>query len=231
MSFRDIPSSAGIANRALGMISETKTITSIADDAGANAQAVRKWYKPVVARLLEMHHWGLATKKASLVQVDNGRSNEWLYAFSTPEDMAFPVGITLGTGLSSVSYYRGLGGLLGMISGKRIFLYQHGVIYSNILGDLEYVSYDITEADFTSTLENIVVLMLASRLALEIPKDMDLSEKLAKQALTEINVAIAINLNSGNPKYGATVSEAELARGSLGGGWNGYDWDYVPGPM
>jgi hypothetical protein len=214
------------------MISESKTITSVDDDPGITAQAVRRWYKPVVSRLLEMHHWGLATKKTSLVQLlDNSRVSEWLYAFAVPEDMAFPVDVAIGTGLASISYYRGLSGLLGMLMGKRIFLYQNRVIYANILGDLEYVSYDITEADFNSTFENIVVLMLASRLALELPKDMKMSQELAKQALTEINVAMAMNMNSGHPKYGAKVSEAELARGSVGNGWGGFDWDYFPGSL
>lgn len=222
MGFREISSDTAIANRALGLISESKTLSSL-DDTGANAQAVRRWYKPVVARLLEMHHWGLATKHSAMVQVTNSRSNEWLYAYAPPIDMAFPVGISLTNGTSTVSYYRGLAGLLGMFDGRAVFQYQNGVLYSNLTGDLEYVSYDITEADFSSTFENIVTLMLASRLALEIPKDPDLSEDLAKQAQTEINVAMAQNLNTGNRKYGMVFSEAELVRGI-----GGTSWDYIP---
>ncbi len=223
MSFKEITSAVAIANRALGMISESKTLSTI-DDAGLNAQAVRRWYKPVVARLLELHHWGLATKNASLVEVTNNRSNEWLYAYAAPTDLAFPVGVSLTSGVSSVSYYRGLGGLIGMAYGKPIFQYQNGVLHSNLSGDLEYVSYDITEADFNATFENIVILMLASRLALEIPKDMDLSKDLASQATTEINIAMAQNLNIGNRQYGQNMSESELARGSM----QGTSWDYFP---
>jgi hypothetical protein len=91
-------------------------------------------------------------------------------------------------------------------------------------GELEYVSFDITEADFTASFADIVVLMLASRLALEIPKDYELSEALAKEATGKINLAITTNLNTGNRQYGATVSEGELARGS---GY-GHSWDYFP---
>lgn len=223
MTFRHYSSSTAIANRALGMVSESKTISSF-DDPGINAQAVKRWYVPIVSRLLEMHHWGLATKRESLVALaTNNRSNEWLYAYAPPDDMAFPVGITLGSGASNVSYYRGLSGIIALSYGRPIFQYHNKVIYSNLEGDLEYVSYDITEADFNSTFENIVVLMLASRLALEIPKDFDLSQELAEAAQTEINVAMTQNLNTGNRQYGQTVSEAELARGST----LGHNWDFI----
>jgi hypothetical protein len=224
MSFKEITSDTAICNRALGMVSESKTISSL-DDPGINAQACRRWYKPIVARLLEMHHWGLATKKEPLVAVTNGRATEWMYAYDAPHDLAFPVGISMESGASSVSYYRGLAGLVAMAYGRPIFLYQSGVIYSNMAGDLEYVSYDITEADFNATFENIVILMLASRLALELPKDMDLSKELAQSAVTEINIAMAQNLNAGNRQYGMNVSEAEIARGSA---LSGYNWDYFP---
>ncbi len=223
MSFKEITSNVAIANRALGMIAESKTLSSI-DDGGHNAQAVRRWYKPVVARLLELHHWGLATKHASLVRnLTNNRGTEWSYSFAPPIDMAFPVGIGLENGGSSVSYYTGLSGLLAMSQGKAIFQHHNGVLYSNLVGDLEYVSYEITEADFTATFENIVILMLASRLALEIPKDPDMSKSLEDAAKMEINVAMAANLNAGNRKYGQNVSEAELVRGS---GFS--NWDYFP---
>lgn len=223
MSFKPATSGVDIVNMALGMVSETKTISSF-DDAGAVAQAARKWYKPVVARLLEMHHWGLATLRSPTIGATNNRSNEWLYAYAAPADMAFPVGLVLGNGTSSVSYYRGLAGLLGMIDGRPVFQHAGTTIYSNIAGDLEYVSYDITEADFTATFADIVILMLASRFALELPKDKSLSESLAKDATTAMNMAFTQNLNAGNHKYGAIASEAELARG-IG---HGYNWDYFP---
>ena len=225
MTFRQSTSGVEIVNNALGLISESKTIASF-DDAGHNATVARRWYKRVVARLLEMHHWNLATKRDALVAIDNPRSAEWLYAYATPDDMAFPVGISLASGVSSVSYYRGLAGLIAMTYGKPIFQFHNGSLYSNMTGDLEYVSYDITEADFNNTFEDIVTLMLASRFALEIPKNKDMSDELAQQANSAINVAITQNLNSGNRQYGNIVSEAELARGTL----YGSSWDYFPLP-
>lgn len=224
MSFKETPSAVSLANMALGMISESgKTITSF-DDAGLNAQAIRRWYKPTVARLLETHHWGLATKRASLTAIANDRSSEWLYAYSPPDDMAFPVGVAFASGASSTSYYRGLSGLIAMAYGSPIFQLHNGTLYSNMEGDLEYVSFDITEADFNATFANIVVLALASRLALELPKDRDMSKELEEQATSQINIAIAQNLNAGNRRYGMQVSENEMARGSL----YGSSWDYFP---
>lgn len=224
MSFKETTSDTTIGNLALGMIAEGKRISSL-DDPGVNAAAVKKWYKKVVARLLEMHHWGLATKRLPLISITNTRSNEWTYAYAAPIDMAFPVGITIGSGISTLSYYRGLSGLIAMLNGRPVFQYQNRTIYSNLQGDLEYVSYDITEADFNATFENIVVIMLASRLALEIAKDKDLSDDLEKRVAREINIAMAENLNAGNRKYGGELSGAELARGSL----FGTQWDYFPG--
>jgi hypothetical protein len=223
MSFKEIPSAVSLCNMSLGMVSESKTISSL-EDPGQNAQSCKRWYKPVVARLLEMHHWGLATKRASLVAIANTRLTEWLYAYAVPDDMAFPVGIALENGVSSVSYYRGLAGLIGMAYGKPIFQFHNGTIFSNLQGELEYVSFDITEADFTASLADIIVVMLASRLALELPKDYELSEALAKEAMGKINLAITTNLNSGDRQYGMNVSEAELVRGSA----YGHNWDYFP---
>lgn len=223
MSFKEVPSSTSLCNMALGMVSESKTISSL-DDPGQNAQSCRRWYKPVVSRLLEMHHWGLATKRSPLVEVTNTRSTEWLYAYAAPADMAFPVGVTLDSGVSSVSYYRGLAGLIAVTYGKPIFVYNSGVIYSNMAGMLEYVSFDITEADFTANFADIVVLMLASRLALELPKDYDLSKSLADDAQAKINLAITTNMNTGNRQYGQVASEGELVRGT----GLGDSWDYFP---
>ena len=225
MTFRQTTSGVEIVNNALALISESKIIASF-DDPGLNAQAARRWYKRVVARLLEMHHWGLATQRASLVAVTNTRSAEWLYAYAAPDDMAFPVGIGLASGVTSVSYYRGLAGLIAMTYGKPIFRFQGGVLYSNMTGDLEYVAYDITEADFTPAFEDIVTQMLASRFALEIAKDRELSDDLAQNANSAINVAITQNLNAGNHQYGNVPGEAELARGTL----YGSSWDYYALP-
>lgn len=222
MTFKQPQSSVQLVNLALGMISESKTVSTM-EDPGHVAEVARRWYKPVVARLLEMHHWGIATKRVTPATVTNNRKNEWTYAYGAPDDMAFPVGFTLGSGVSSTTYFRGLSGLIGMAYGKPIFAFQGGVIYSHIQGELEFVSFEITEADFTATFADIVVVQLASKFALEIPKDYELSKAFADEATMKINMAIAQNLNAGNPRYGDNVGERELVRGS-----SLHNWDYIP---
>ena len=225
MTFKQTASSTSLVNRALGMISESRMVSDIDEDSGFTAEVARRWYRPIVARLLETHHWGLATKRIEPVAVTNTRSTEWLNAYAAPDDMAFPVGFSLEDGSSTVSYYKGLAGLIAMSYGRPVFQYHNSVLYSNFTGDLEYVSYDITEADFNATFEDIIVLMLASRFALEIPKDPKMSQELARQATTQINIAITHDLNIGNREYGQRPSEGELVRGaSLG------NWDYFPLP-
>ena len=64
MGFKEITSDVSIGNRALAMVAEGKRISSL-DDAGHNATAIKRWYKPIVARLLEMHHWGLVAGSAT----------------------------------------------------------------------------------------------------------------------------------------------------------------------
>lgn len=223
MTFKQTASDVSLCNLAIAKCSETKFISSL-DDAGLIASACKRWYKPVVARLLEMHHWGLATKRAPLVAVANDRSSEWLYAYAAPDDMAFPVNFHLGATTGTVSYYRGLGSLLASISGRPVFLHENGVIYTRLEGDLSYVSFDITEADFNATFENLVVLFLAAQLALEIPKDKKLSDAFKDEGVREANVAITQSLNAGRPTYGNRPSQAEYARG---GGY-GSDWDWFP---
>lgn len=220
MSFRQTPSATSIWNRALGKIAESTPIVS-EDDPDQAAEACRRWYKSVVAKLLEMHHWGLATKFDSLVAISNNRSSEWLYAYALPDDCAFPVRLNTLSGVSNVSYYRGLGSLLAMVNGRPAFEMKNAVLYTAYAGSLEYVSFDITEADFNATFENLVILGLAAQLALEIPKDRKLHDALKDELTTELNLAITQNLNIGNSKYGLGPSEAELARGS---GLRNWDW-------
>lgn len=219
MSFKENYSSTSLCNAALAMVSESKTISSL-EDPGRNAEACRRWYKPTVAKLLETHHWGLATKHAPLVEVTNGRTAEWNMAFAKPDDLAFPVLIGMASGASNLTYYQGLQGLIASWNNRPVFQMHNGVIYSNIGGDLEYVSYDITEDDFNATFADIVVVSLASRLALEIPKDYDLHKALAEDATAQINMAITQNLNLGRPTYGNNVPERDIARGSSLTGWD-----------
>ncbi len=232
MSFRETLSDIRLCNRALSRLAQAP-ITSVdpPSPVGNSSRECALWYKPTVARLLEMHHWSLATKRIeSLAVVANDRS-DWLYAFAAPDNMAFPVGFTMyGSGVG-VSYYRGLGGLIANRLGRQMFMLSDRTLYSNLTGPLDYVSFDITEAQFTESFANIVELSLAAVMAMPITKNKKIETDLRSQATQAMNLAITQNLNAGNHRYGDEPSERDFARGTAITGRDGLSWDWWPGPL
>lgn len=228
MTFRPDPSGIAICNRALsrlkqGPISDLDPPTPV----GVPSRECARWYKPVVARLLESHHWNLATRRVALTEATNDRTSDWRYRYALPVDVAFPVSLALPAGTTSnLQYYQGLAGLLATASGRPVFLKSGAFLYTTWAGDLDYVSYDISEADFNATFENIVELMLAAAMAYAITGSRTREESLRQQATSAMNLAIAQNLNAGNPRYGEFTSERDLARGAS----YSTPWDWWPGP-
>jgi hypothetical protein len=216
MSFKEARDAVSIANRALSTVKQQAIQGSLDDPLNDNKQVVREarlWYKPTVRMLLEKHHWGLATKRVSLVETTNDRGGEWGAKYLTPADMAFPVMIGPYTSLSGVSYYAGIGYILASLYGRQIFRYEGNHLYAAITGAvLDYVSYDITEAEFNQTFEDLVVAFLASRFARSIAKDDKLADSLHSAAVQHMNSAIAQNLNLSKPRYDYRISDAEMAR-------------------
>ena len=219
MSFAETRSAIAICNHALDRIMQ-QPITGSLDNPVTNvARTCARKYKLVVRTLLEQHHFNLATKRTTLVETTNARAGEWIGAFQPPTDMAFPVGFS-AFGSAPVAYYRALGALIGTMGGRAAFSYVGGVIYSNLgVTDLDYVSYDITEQDFTQDFENLVIIFLASELAHPIAKDRNLAKDLYEEGMGKLNWAIAHNLNLQQPTYGNTPTETEITRG---GGYGGF---------
>jgi hypothetical protein len=225
MTFRPNPSDVKLANRALSRLSQGP-ITSIEPPTpvGTASRECQRWYVPTVGRLLELHHWNLATTRTTLTEVANTRDSEWTYAYQLPADCAFPVSLAPISG-SGVTYYQGLAGLLAMWQGSPAFLKTGSILYSRFSGTLDYVSYDITEADFNATFENIVELTLAAAMCYAITKSRTREESLRQQATSAINIAIAQNLNAGRPRYGDGSSERDIVRGAD----SPMPWDWTPG--
>lgn len=222
MSFLENRSDIDICNKALSRIGQASLSGTLSDPANNAKLAGRECqlhYKSTVRWILEQHHWNLATARQALVEAaTNARSLEWGFAYLKPSEMAFPVGIyTPGDATSgSISYYRGLKGLMAMLYGKPLFTYSNGIVYS-MLGpaELEFTSLDISEQNFNQQLEDIIVLFLASKLAYSLPKDHRMGNEIKQEALSELNRAIAANLNEQQPTYGNHMSEAEIARNGL----------------
>lgn len=221
MSFIETRSDIDIVNKALsriGQVGLSGTLETPAGNSNAGREA-RLHYKATVRWVLEQHHWNLATKRQTLVEVTNDRSIEWGFAYAKPADLAFPVAIyTPGDAAAGpISYFRGLKGLFAQLYGRLLFTYSGGVLYS-FMGpaELEFTSFDITEQDFTEQLETLIVLFLASKFAYSVAKDHRMGNEIKQEALTELDRAIAGNLNEQQATYGNHMSEAEMAR-------NGFD--------
>lgn len=232
MTFRPNSSDVKICNQALSRLGQAP-ITSISPPTplGTASRECARWYSQTVGRLLELHHWGLARKRVPLTETTNTRPAEWVFAYELPADCAFPVTLSAISSTGSLTYYQGLAGLLGVLNGRPAFLRVGNILYSRYSGDLDYVSYDITESDFNATFTNIVELTLAAAMCFAINKNQKREDTLRQQATTAINIAIAQNLGAGQPRYGDTPSDRDIARGAAfdqpyGYGWN---WDWTPG--
>lgn len=226
MSFKPTPSAVDICNRALSRIGQ-EPISSLVppQPQGKASRACATWYKPVVSRLLEMHHWQLARERVTLTETTNDRTSEWLFKYVLPVDVAFPVSLAPLGGSSSLQYYRGLQGLLATLYGKPVFLLVGRNLYTRYEGVLDYVSYDITESDFNASFENIVDLSLAAAICFDLTKSRAREEELRAQATSAMNFAITQDLNAGHPRYGDEPSERDIVRG------DGFlrPWDWWPG--
>lgn len=218
MSFQETRSELSVCNKALARIMQQSLSGSLGDAANQSKLAGRecsRWYKSTVRWLLEKHHWNLATKRVALTEITNTRTTEWAAAYQKPSDLAFPVMVSPYTSGSGLSYYQGVGYLLGALYGRPIFRMERDAIYAFTTGaELDYVSFDITEQDFNEEFENLVVTFLASRLAEPVAKDADRASALWSEGLSAMNLAIANNLNVNRQRYDTFISDAEMARGS-----------------
>lgn len=229
MTFKPDISRIAIFNEALALLPSDPI--QDADEASLEARECRRFYKSVVAALLERHHWNLATRRVALAQIENDRASEWGFAYAKPADLAYPVRVIDLNG-------RGYFGMIAdhynyLIGGQRVFMQNRGVFYSLIeAATLEYTSFDITEADFSPIFKDIVVLELAQRICHPITKDGSRAEELATRAEAERSRAIAIDLNRNQPRYGDKPLETELVRGAgIDLNWiGGYPLDPVAHP-
>lgn len=211
MSFKPEVSDVLIWNEALALLPASPVQT--ADERSLEARECRRVYKSVVSKLLERHHWNLASKRQTLALTANDRSDEWGYAYAKPNDMAYPVNLIPAQGA-------GVGGWVMRdnaywLGGRRIFMQVGGIIYSSIdAARLDYTSFDITEADFTIGMKESVVEHLAAKICIPITKDMAQARALAGQAEFNLMRAIANDLNRNQPTYGDRPTESEIVRGA-----------------
>lgn len=230
MSFKPAISKVSIFNEALALLPADPVEDP--DDIGLEPRECNRFYKGVVAALLERHHWNLATKRVALAEITNDRSSTWRYAYAKPTDMAYPVSVIDHNGVplkgwSMVDY-------VYMLAGRPLLMQVGGTLYSMVhTASLEYTSFDITEADFTARFKDLVVLHLAAKICHPVIKDDRKAQGLMTQAEFETQRAIASDFNRNSPTYGNNPSETEMVRGAgidLTWAGTGYPLDPVANP-
>lgn len=210
MSFKPEISSVLIFNEALSQLPADPVQSE--DEASMEARECRRWYKSVVATLLERHHWNLSTKRGVLAVITNDRANEWAYAYAKPTDMAYPVALIPSTGNAYSGWI--MHDYAYILGGRPVFMQSRGVLYSSLqAASLEYTSFDITEADFTTRFKDLIVEGLASKIAPAITKDEQKAEKMARAHEFNTQRAIGSDINRNQPTYGNRPTESEVVRG------------------
>lgn len=212
MSFKPDISANSIFNEALALLPAQPVQGE--DEPSLEARECRRFYKGVVAKLLEQHHWNLATKRGVLAETVNERDDEWGYAYTKPTDMAYPVALlpAVGAGWSGWRMHNWTYFLPG---GQPLFMQAKGVLFSSVgAARLEYTSFDINEGDFSSLFKELVVLHLAAKICHPITKDAARARELQGQAEFERLRAIANDMNRNQPTYGNRPTETEIVRGA-----------------
>lgn len=215
MTFKPDISAVSIWNEALALLPADPVESE--SEASVEARECRRFYKGVVATLLEAHHWNLARKRMELAAITNDRAEEWGFAYAKPDDLAYPAMVIPPSGA-------GVGGWIMqdytyfLPTGQRAMQMAGTTIYSMIeAARLEYTTYDVTEADFTVSLKNAIVLSLAAAICMSITKDDKRALTLQAQARDATLQTIARDRNANNPTYGNKPTESEIVRGA------GYD--------
>ncbi len=211
MSFKVAYSDVIISNRALARVPE-QPITTMTFQSPA-ARACTQWYKPTVRKLLEMHDWGLATKREPLAESASNAHPGHLYSYEEPDDLAFLVGVEYPVDAR--------GQVTGVNKHRHRFERMGGKIYTNVYGAVAvYTSLDITEDQFNEQFVTAVEMHLAAPLAMILTKKKDLADKLEQQANAHVNQAIANYRNQMGYTYGNEFSETDATR-QTGYGYSG----------
>lgn len=211
MNFRNPHSPVSIYNAALAKLPHPP-LASV-NDVGIAARECNRAYPEVVAGLLEMHHWGLATKVEVLVaSTEDPRG--WGYVYTLPNDAANVVSLHMP---STQFEYGGERSRALLDRMNREFAVEGRLLFCNRANaSARYVSYTLSEEQFTSGFVNAIALKLASELAMPITKRQDLRENFSNEFTTFLNQLLANEKNKAGQTYGDGPSDSEIVRA---GGW------------
>jgi hypothetical protein len=197
-------------------LSEVRAGSIVSPDEGSpEANACSIHYDECLQTLLEYHDWGFAKTRTALAALAlNDRSDQWLYAYEAPDDLASTTALIwpLQTPLSGVFYpwpynYPRPPYLFSD------FVLDAGAIYSNISGAvLEYVSRDVEEERMPASFKRALALDLASRLAIALLNDRVMKADFIQQAEAAKRRAMAEDFNRYPRRDRQMVDEVALVR-------------------
>lgn len=183
-----------ICNLALSQV-PAGAITSI-DEQNLVGRTCKLWYPQVLAVLMAKGSWQFATRRAALATIDSDRLGEWLYAFTPPVSMAFPLQVNDANG-----------------SGPLPHEFTGSVIYSNFPDVLlDYITGADQEATADGLFRDAFIALLAARLVVPITKNFRREAELIKASEVAIDRAVAFNANLNPATYMNHVPDVVLAR-------------------
>lgn len=209
-----------IMNMALGEL-PARTIPAETERSIAAESCVR-WYDVVVGEMVETIKPDFAlTREALALEVTNGRSLEWSYAYALPSNCAYPLAIRLaqeaatGYELLVGQSLPGMNNAYGQSMPPIPYSHAEGVIYSDEpTAVLEYIRDDVSVADFTPSFAKAVSLELAARICLPVIKDKVRHRELITASEVATQRAIAANQNRQLQSYDF-VPENVMARAGV----------------
>jgi hypothetical protein len=210
-----------IWNRALGRVSGG----TVADENEQSmaAKYCRLFWDEIVGNMLSgPGDWSYAKQRITLsLAPTNDRPNEWLYAYSTPSNMAKALrvipdltsaGVLVPVPLPGNPYAETWETFLDEIAAP--YILDAGVIYCNAQNAvLEYEINDLTNVNVSPLVTRALAAELAAMLAgSPVKKDAVLAKALAQVADLNWQQAIAEDRNRQPENWGNYESEAILAR-------------------
>ena len=181
------------------------------------ARECARFAVPLLAEMADWTPWRSLRKRVALAVVVNDRPAEWLYAYAAPADLADPLAVRMVQNAATDLPVGGPYPFPYQDAQPLAFLFEGGVIYSNVENAVLVYSGSVLDAGAMSPLmRRAFVLELASRIALAIKKDVKIAQAMQQQAEMARGRAIADEENKSRSHAPVYVSQAEWARAGVG---------------
>lgn len=204
-----------LCNQALAQIA--KGPIDDLDEGSLEARECKRFAQPL---LEEMADWSdsfpFGRKRVALAQTVNTRDAEWLYAYAAPANLGAPIAIRAVEDAATDLPISGPWTFPIQDETPIPFLYEGGMIYTNVENaTLIYSARNLEASDLPPLGRRAFVLELAARLATPLTKDAKIAKTVADQAEIARARFIADEENKSPRSAPRYVSEVDLARAGI----------------